>query len=144
MLFLDCCHRQSRICADGISRIHDYFVCSSEGYRFDFNKRGKDGTAKANITGDANSQVWGVCYEVDKDALDILDRYEGGYQRKDIVIKTLQGEECLVTTYVSDKVFDTPTLPSEKYFYLVFEGAKEQDLPASYCQSIENLYQGHT
>ena len=42
-----------------------------------FNKRGGDGTGKANIVWDPNGVVRGVIYRCSSDELDEMDPYEG-------------------------------------------------------------------
>ncbi|NIP52149.1 MAG: gamma-glutamylcyclotransferase, partial [Phycisphaerae bacterium] len=40
------------------------------------NKRGKDGSAKANIESRQGEMVWGVVYGIAKSDIDRLDKYE--------------------------------------------------------------------
>ena len=50
-------------------------------YRWRCNKRGADGSAKANIEVFPGARVPGVLFEFDATGFDTLDGYEGGYRR---------------------------------------------------------------
>ena len=52
-------------------------------FAFRCNKRGADGTAKANLAPEPGAETWGVLYELDPGAFEVLDRLEGGYERVD-------------------------------------------------------------
>ncbi len=59
-----------------------------KGYRLTFNKRGSDGTGKANIEEDPQGEVWGVVYRMSEEALKKMDRCEGagsGHYRRQLV-----------------------------------------------------------
>ena len=56
------------------------------GYRFAFNKRGRSGTCFANIMPETDSEVWGVAYLCDENAMTEMDGYEGvpsGHYRRE-------------------------------------------------------------
>jgi hypothetical protein len=58
-------------------KIREARRCRAPGYRFAFNKRGVDGSAKANIMPSSGSETWGVVYRCSSDALKEMDRWEG-------------------------------------------------------------------
>ncbi|WP_372366420.1 gamma-glutamylcyclotransferase family protein [Candidatus Uabimicrobium sp. HlEnr_7] len=117
-------------------KIHNSFIGHLVDYEFKFNKKGKDGTSKANILKKEDSTVWGVCYEIDKNALSLLDRYEGGYSQVVVTIEDAEGNKTRAITYISESVFSDVVAPSVGYFEIVVAGAKEQDLPQSYIDEI--------
>ncbi|BBM86698.1 gamma-glutamylcyclotransferase family protein [Candidatus Uabimicrobium amorphum] len=117
---------------DEPAKIHNYCVVYLENHKFTFNKKGKDGTAKANVFVEEEQEVWGVCYEVDKSALPILARYEGGYDQSYVNVKTKNNKPMRAITYISKSVFSAPQLPSDEYYQKVLEGAQEQGLPEDY------------
>ena len=60
-------------------------------YRFAFNKYSTDDhTGKANIEKDGKSEVWGVLFRINKEALEILKNIEKGY--KDKILKVYYDE----------------------------------------------------
>lgn len=115
-----------------------------DGYRIAFNKRGNDGTGKANIVPDANRTVWGVVYRCSSDALDEMDRYEGvangHYARKTVRVQTDAGDELDAITYVAgDSFVDDSCLPSKKYLETIIQGARQHGLPEDYIGEIERV-----
>jgi gamma-glutamylcyclotransferase (GGCT)/AIG2-like uncharacterized protein YtfP len=84
------------------NRFHGELV----GHRLVFNKIPYNkpvGIGYANIAPDATSVVEGIIYEVNELDFAKLDKYEGGYRRDKIKIKTNKGMIfCFV--YISDKV----------------------------------------
>ncbi|HHH30497.1 MAG TPA: gamma-glutamylcyclotransferase [Polyangiaceae bacterium] len=52
-----------------------------DGWRFACNKKGHDGSAKANIQPAPADSVWGVVYRMPRNQLPRLDAFEGGYER---------------------------------------------------------------
>ena len=51
------------------------------GYRLCCNKRGKDGSGKANLMLAQRADAWGVLFALPADRWATLDRYEVGYER---------------------------------------------------------------
>jgi uncharacterized protein (TIGR00369 family) len=101
------------------------------------NKRGADGTAKANLIREAGAETWGVLYELDAGALEVLDRVEGGYQR--VAVTVIRDDQSLrAHTYVSDR-FAEDESPASWYVGLVVSGAREHALPAEWIASLERL-----
>ena len=65
------------------------------GHGFRMNKRGRDGSAKANLIVSASEHVWGVIYRIEPVDWPVLDRFEGGYERE--VVRTLESGEAAMT-----------------------------------------------
>ena len=101
------------------------------------NKRGHDGSAKANLSSLRNAEVWGALYELPASRLVRLDVFEGGYVRRRVRVWTPGGEAFEATTYVSDRLQDG--LPLAWYRALMIEGAREHGLPAAWIARLESL-----
>ena len=105
------------------------------GYRLVWDKRGRDGTGKANLRAHASSEVWGVVYQLDAGAWVSLDAHESGYERLDVQI-SLQDEGLLAQTYLSTLLTADP-VPATWYKRLVVEGAQEHGLPEAWIRALE-------
>ncbi|MGD2115279.1 MAG: gamma-glutamylcyclotransferase [Acidobacteriota bacterium] len=119
------------------------------GHRIAFHKRGHDGSGKANITptGRPDDLVHGVLFELAAAERPILDRIEGGYERRTIRVHApaLSALSTVPTlpdgahgpvpalTYISGGRFlDDALLPFPWYKAFVVEGAREHGLPPAY------------
>ena len=112
-------------------------IATLAGRRLLLNKRGADGSAKANLVPDRSGLVWGVLFEIALRDWDRLDRFEGGYARTRVAVWTAGGEERLATTYVSTRWIDAR--PFDWYRALLVEGAREHGLPEDYVARLEAL-----
>jgi len=115
-----------------------------DGYRLAFNKRGNDGTGKANIVPDEGGTVWGVVYRCSPSALKEMDRYEGvsggHYVRKTVCVRTDDGEELDAVTYVAGSAYvDNSLTRSSEYLQAILRGAREHGLPDEYLRGVEAL-----
>ncbi|MFS8840446.1 gamma-glutamylcyclotransferase family protein [Synechococcus sp. W55.2] len=115
-----------------------------QGYRLTFNKRGNDGTGKANIVRDPSGVVWGVAYLCSSDRLERMDRYEGipggHYRRQQVQLRSDEGEVIEAMTYVAgDSFIDDSLIPSEGYLQGILKGAREHGLPPDYIHQIEAM-----
>ena len=126
----------ARVCPEG------QFVTIGRlaGHRFDFTRHSerRDGGV-ADIVEEADSEVWGVVYDVSETELEALDRKEGvavgAYKRKQVEILTLDDETVLVLTYsVVHK--EGPFAPTSKYMGLIISGARHWSLPEQYVDSL--------
>jgi gamma-glutamylcyclotransferase (GGCT)/AIG2-like uncharacterized protein YtfP len=99
------------------------------GMRLALNKRGRDGSAKANLVIDARAEVWGVVFEIDSGHWPALDRYEWGYARRRDEV--WQGETRVgVQLYTARAPFVDPGLHAfDWYRDFLVEGAREHALP---------------
>jgi uncharacterized protein (TIGR00369 family) len=101
------------------------------------NKRGADGTAKANLVAAPGAETWGVLYEIQTRDWDALDRAEGGYER--IVVEVVRdGIRGHAQTYVSDRTAEDWS-PAPWYLGLVAAGAREHALPPAWIDAIAAL-----
>jgi len=113
---------------------HTYYKGLLKGYEFVFNKRSIDGTSKANIRKSENeSKVWGVCFEMDNEAFELLKEFESGYETQDVQIRT-DFYIIVAETFISNDVSDNP--PDKNYVKIIIDGAKKMALPEEYISYI--------
>jgi cation transport regulator ChaC len=103
-----------------------------------FNKRSKDGSAKANVVESPGDATWGVLYEIEAQDLERLDRVEGGYGRISVRVRKPDGETVEAVTYVSAELTDEQTA-YDWYKDMVTAGAREHNLPQEYIAYLEGL-----
>jgi gamma-glutamylcyclotransferase len=114
-------------------------IAELPGWRFAFNKRGRDGSAKANLFRSPADKVWGVLFRISRSDLKRLDELERGYNRKKVQV-SLGNKVTTADTYISTRL--TTALPSETYFALVIAGAREHHLPDAYVDRLRRLCKG--
>jgi hypothetical protein len=108
------------------------------GWRLATDKRGRDGTGKANLRRDPAAAVWGVAWAIDPAEWPRLDRFEGGYARIPVEVETPLGARLAAHTYVSDRLTDDPVL-DPAYKRAIVDGAREHGLPAAWIAGLEAL-----
>jgi gamma-glutamylcyclotransferase (GGCT)/AIG2-like uncharacterized protein YtfP len=113
-------------------------VAFLDHHRLVCNKRGSDGSAKANLVPAAGHRVWGVLYRIEGAELPLLDQLESGYARVVVEVRTASGEARLASTYRSDRITEDP-VPFDWYRGMILEGAREQGLPEQYLALLEAL-----
>ncbi|HEY5657265.1 MAG TPA: gamma-glutamylcyclotransferase family protein, partial [Myxococcota bacterium] len=97
------------------------------GMRLTFDKRGGDGSAKANLSEDAASHVWGVVYALDWSQLTMLDAFEPDYERARVSVER-NGARLAAETYIS--TLRASGLEARAWYkQLVVDGARAQGLP---------------
>ena len=106
------------------------------GQRLVFNKRGRDGSAKANLVADPDGAVWGVVWEIEPCALAELDPHEAGYRRVPALAEADDGARLEVEVYVSTRWTSDP-LPFDWYLEHVLRGARGHGLPEEYVSWLE-------
>lgn len=116
---------------------HSYEVGFLKEYEFVFNKKSdKDGTSKANICSKPGCEVWGCCYEIEKDDWKKLLDAEKKYKPlKNVDIEVNSGRKIKADTLISNYTLDT--LPSQEYLQIIIKGAKEMKLPKKYISEIQ-------
>jgi len=109
------------------------------GYRFAFNKYSTiDHTGKANIEKDDKSDVWGVLFRINEDALEILKELEGGYKDKILYVFSDDNVKYEAVTFVAKKIHNG-LKPTPKYLKYILDGAIHYKLPPEYITNIEKL-----
>ena len=107
-------------------------------HRLVCNKRGRDGSAKANLVRAAGHRVWGVLYRIEQAQLALIDRFEMGYERVAVEVRTTAGDTHRASTYRSDRITRDP-VPFDWYREMILEGAREHGLPEEYLTVREAL-----
>ncbi len=116
-------------------------VVELPGWRLCFDKRGADGSAKANLRPAPGSDqvAWAAAYRVQPNQLPALDRFEGcggGYEtfRFDV---SVQGRWQPALAYLTPSHWTTESMrPYDWYRALIVAGAGYLGLPAAYVASI--------
>jgi cation transport regulator ChaC len=116
------------------------------GYRFAFTMIADDGRIYANImAGDPQDVVRGVLYRCEPAKLEILDVYEAGYERRQVVVTDETGWHDEATVYIAlPKSTVAPGRPTTRYRDIILTGAREFGLPDDYIAEIERLANGDT
>lgn len=113
-----------------------------DGYRIAFNKRGSDGTGKANIVPHPAGCVWGVVYRCSPAALEDMNTYQGvsggHYRRARVCVRTEEGDAIDAITYlVGDSFVDNSLAPTDEYLQTILRGARDHGLPDTYIQVVK-------
>lgn len=111
------------------------------GWRLCFDKRGSDGSAKANLRPAPGSDqvAWAAVYGVRTDQWLLLDHFEGcggGYEtfRFDVLI---EDKPRMALAYLTPSQWTTNKMqPFDWYRDLVLAGAQFHGLPERYCKMI--------
>ncbi|MBI1177595.1 gamma-glutamylcyclotransferase [bacterium] len=112
------------------------------GWRFAFNLRSTDGSAKANAinTNSPQDALHGAIYELDELGKSLLDQFEdlgGAYQIAAETAETEHGHDN-VFLYVGNPIRLAQGLPPyDWYLALILAGAREHDLPADLVQMLQ-------
>ncbi|MGH0028150.1 MAG: gamma-glutamylcyclotransferase family protein [Myxococcota bacterium] len=105
-----------------------------EGYRLCWDKRGADGSGKANLLREPGSGVWGVLYTFPAPQILALDAHEPRYLRIDVEVR-VGGARLPAQTYLSEHRTASP--PYDWYKRLVVDGAREHGLPSDWIAALE-------
>jgi hypothetical protein len=107
------------------------------GHRLVIDKRGRDGSAKANLRREAGALVWGVTWDLRVADLAALDGHEAGYERI-LVSVELESGTADAHAYRSDRLAPG-ALPFDWYLEHVLRGARAFGLPEDYVAWLESL-----
>ncbi len=107
------------------------------GLRLTTDKRGRDGSGKANLTREPGGEVWGVVYRIRDEHWPALDACERGYDRLRVGVLTATAR-LEAWTYASSSLTEDP-VPFSWYKRLIVEGAREHGLPAAWVALLEGL-----
>ena len=114
------------------------------GYSLAFNKRGWDGTAKANLVASSKiHKAWGVFYKITQRQIETMSRYEGGYSKvwvrghlaEVLPEDFVTGEEIEAQTFISGSF--TTAFPSAIYKERIITGMIEFGLPLGLIENVE-------
>ncbi len=107
------------------------------GYRFRFNKRGRDGSGKCNLNDDSEiAETFGGLYQLSGVQLDQLVLFEPGYGLASIEVE-LDGAMVRASTFIAEPdSLDDSLLPFDWYRRLVIRGAVSLQLPQNYIAQL--------
>ena len=108
-----------------------------DGYRLAFNKRGNDGSGKANLIADDVAQAWGVLFRIGSSDWSTLDRFEVGYRRQPCRVHTGTGEESEAQCYLAMDPESRDIPPLDWYRAHCLSGAREHGLPVPAIELLE-------
>lgn len=121
-----------------------WYRCYLSNYKLIFNKPStKDcGFYKANITeGNTEDIVWGVCYEMDNEVFEKLEKLEKGYTAKKINVNQGGGNIIKCKTFIYEKsIANENERPDEKYIRTIISGAKEKGIDKKYIETNFEKY----
>lgn len=107
------------------------------GFCLRLDKRGADGSGKANLGDDASQSVWGALYRIDANEWPRLDAFEPDYERFEVEVEW-RGGARRAQTYRSHRL--TPdAVPFAWYKRLLVEGARAHALPEAWIRRLERL-----
>ena len=94
----------------------------------------------ADVLPHSGSVVWGVLYELDEAELELLDRFEGGYDRIALWVEDDSGRSHRAVSYtVREKHSFRPT---ETYLGKMLRWGEHWQLPRSYLDALRALAVG--
>ncbi|MEZ4215448.1 MAG: gamma-glutamylcyclotransferase family protein [Myxococcota bacterium] len=99
------------------------------GHALVCNKRGKDGSGKANLVPHAARDAWGVVFELARADWPALDRFEWGYARSACVVHARDGTALEAHVYLALAPGPGPLAPFDWYRDHCLAGALEHALP---------------
>jgi hypothetical protein len=108
------------------------------GQRFAANKRGADGTAKANLEVARQGLVWGVVYELGAGGFGLLDPHEGGYLRATFAV-AIEGLGTRCAQAYFSRAVDEALEMEARYREAILAGAREHRLPDAWIRMLEAL-----
>lgn len=118
-------------------------AASLHGHVLRFHQRGADGSGKCNafMTGDENDVVYGALYEIEENKLAKLHAAEGpGYEFVTVEVHTDNGPVRAALYRARPAWLDDAMAPYAWYQAFVVAGAKQNNLPATYINHLENLF----
>ena len=112
------------------------------GYSLRFHKESRidhSGKCDAYRTGNPSDRVYGALDRLTSKQFKTLDKKEGGYCRRPILVtfgeRTIKADLYLA----KPKTVNPELLPVDSYKETVLAGARELDLPSDYIRSIEDI-----
>lgn len=108
--------------------------------RLVFDKRGFDGSARANVAPAPGGLVHGVCYELEEGGLEALRGFESGYDLVEVQVE-LSAEDGPATrtawAFVARPDRRTNAPPTRAYVALILQGLEEHRLPPEARAEVE-------
>lgn len=101
-----------------------------QNYRLTFNGK-RSGMGVANIRRRNGAEVTGLLWEITPRCEGSLDRYEGYphlYEKKNVTVRTEDGEQIKAMVYVMTEVYREPAIPASGYLQGIIDGFRENGM----------------
>lgn len=95
----------------------------------------------ASVVEKEGAVVWGGLFEINEEAEEHLDEYEGFpeyYIKREVVVYDDEGNSYNALIYIKSSV-DGEKVPGSKYLHAILQGAKDCGLPEEYIKELESL-----
>ena len=103
--------------------------------KFHYFSSGRNGGAADVVRSDSNSEVPGALFMLNDEAwraMDIKEGYPNYYERKQVTVRTLEGDiDAITYTVVADKIREDYQQPTSEYEALIRNGLLRRDLPTT-------------
>ncbi|MDB5119253.1 MAG: hypothetical protein JWN56_471 [Sphingobacteriales bacterium] len=117
--------------------VEEFMSARLANYGFRFNKKNKDGSARANLIISEEEDVYGVVYKLSAKYYDILCKTEPGFKLIEVQVET-DTSYVKALTFLSEEITDN-ILPDKAYLNTILKGAREHSLPEEYQVFIKIL-----
>lgn len=102
------------------------------GHRLVFDKRGFDGSARANVVPAPGGLVHGVLYDLEDGGLEALQGFESGYDVVEVEVEPVDAEGAAhvrARMFVARPDRRTKAPPTRSYVALILQGLADHGLP---------------
>lgn len=120
--------------------VEEFMSARLANYGFRFNKRNKDGSARANMILSEEEDVYGVVYKIHSQYYDKLCTTEPGFKLIEVQVET-DSSYVKALTFLSEENTEN-IIPETSYLNTILTGAKEHALPEEYQVFIKILASG--
>jgi Gamma-glutamyl cyclotransferase, AIG2-like len=110
-----------------------------EGHRVVFQKRSVDGSGKATIVRDPNSDVIGALFAYEDEDLERLKKAEAGYSEQRVTILTQNGKMEALTFMCEIEKLDSTLKAYDWYLALIRCGGRSLGLPEDYLSRFDSV-----
>src|SRR2546422_163730 len=114
-------------------------VATLEGYRVVFWKRSTDGSGKATIVRDPDSNVVGALFSYEDKDYEQLKKAEAAYAECIVAIKSSDGKKEVLTFICDSQKLDRTLQPYDWYLDLIRYGGRDLGLPAEYLSRFDSV-----
>jgi hypothetical protein len=128
-----------------VDKVRTISVGQVRGYVLRFNKKSRDGSAKANAhrTDHERDCVWGAVYALSVDDKRKLDGFEGlgrDYFESEVDVRTIDGRVIRAWLYWANPAYTHEGIaPYAWYKRFCFEGARHHGFPDAYIEAIARV-----
>ncbi len=109
-----------------------------ENHRIDFTHRSRRwGGGAADVVAQAEESVWGALYSLERSELELLDRFEGGYERLEIQVHAEKSGPVHALTYTVR--IKGSFLPTREYLEKLLRWGEHWDFPEAYLSHLRGI-----